>query len=171
VDLFVLLFGKLLFFSYAFAVPLLYHPAGHVIFFYVVAAFIAGLTLSMIFVLPHCVCESEFPVLNKATGRIDNPRAIHQVRVTVDFLRKNQVATWLVGGLNYHREHHLFPAVCHVHYKNMAGIIDGVCDKFGIPHVEHKSYIAGLISHYRWLRRMGLPENTHSRSDPPTASG
>lgn len=154
-DLIVFIVGKSLFFSYAFIIPLTLHPVGHVIFFYFLTTFIAGLTLSLIFVLPHCCGDSEFPEPNKDTGQIENPRAIHQVRVTVDFMRNNPVVTWLVGGLNYHREHHLFPGVCHVHYSKIAALIDDLCVEFGIPHKEHRSYAAGIASHYRWLRRMG----------------
>lgn len=144
-----------MFFSYAFAVPLAFHSFWDVFFFYMIAMFISGLTLSTIFVLPHCCGESEFPIPDKDTGRMKYPRAIHQARVTVDFMRRNPVVTWLVGGLNFHREHHLFPMVCHAHYSRISGIIDDVCDKFGVPHVEHSSYAAGLVSHYHWLRFMG----------------
>jgi linoleoyl-CoA desaturase len=154
-QLLVFLFGKCLFFSYAFVLPFIFHPVMHVLFFYTVVTVIAGLTLSMIFVLPHCSKDSEFPLPDKKTGNIATSRAIHQVHVTLDFARKNLIATWLVGGLNYHREHHLFPGMCHVHYHKIAKIIDNVCDEFDIPHKEHKSYIAGLVSHYHWLRRMG----------------
>lgn len=91
----------------------------------------------------------------KDTGRLPYPRAVHQARVTVDFMRNNPVVTWFVGGLNLHREHHLFPAISHVHYPAIAGMVDDVCGQFGIRTVNHHSYIEGLKSHYRWLRRMG----------------
>jgi linoleoyl-CoA desaturase len=141
-------------------VPVLEKDADHrvdtlVLLFYAAVTAVAGMALSMIFVLPHFSGHSDFPLPDKQTGNIETPRAIHQVRVTVDFSRQNLIATWLVGGLNYHREHHLFPGICHVHYNRIAGIIDKACEEFDIPHKEHKSFIAGLVSHYRWLRRMG----------------
>lgn len=155
-DLVVFVLGKIIFFSYAFVIPLILHPALHVLFFYSFVTVVAGMALSMIFVLPHCSEYSDFPLPDQETGNIETPRAIHQVRVTVDFTRNNPIATESVGGLNYHREHHLFPGTCHVHYSKISGIIDKVCDEFDIPHKEHKSYIAGLVSHYHWLRRMGM---------------
>jgi linoleoyl-CoA desaturase len=124
---------------------------------------VAGLTLSMIFILPHAVEESFFPLPLAETGRMADPRAVHQVRVTVDFRRHNPVVTWLVGGLNFHREHHLFPSICHVHYPHIADIVDEVCEKFGIRHIEHHSYVAGVASHYRWLKRMGAGEVADKR--------
>lgn len=147
--------GKAAFLSLAFVIPSLFHPLGNVVLFYLGTMSVAGFTLSLIFIMPHTAGESEFPRPDEDTGRIANPRAVHQCRVTVDFLRSNPVATWLVGGLNFHREHHLFPRICHMHYRKIAPIVDEVCEKYGVPHVDHKSYWAGLRSHYHWLREMG----------------
>ena len=45
----------------------------------------------------------------------DSPRqrfwAAHEVETTVDFCPRNRFLTWLLGGLNYQIEHHLFPRV------------------------------------------------------------
>ncbi|MBN1551599.1 fatty acid desaturase [bacterium] len=154
-ELFIFLAGKILFFSWAFGLPLFFHPLSQVLLFYGLAMVIAIATLSLVFILPHGSGESEFPVPEEKTSRITNQWAVHQVRVTVDFMRNSPVATWLSGGLNFHREHHLFPAMCHVHYPRIAGIVDEVCEKFGIKHSEHHSYVSGLAAHYRWLRHMG----------------
>jgi linoleoyl-CoA desaturase len=110
---------------------------------------VAGLTLSLIFILPHAVCEPEFPVPDPEAGGIAWPRAVRQVRVTIDIMRHRSVVTWLVGGLNFHREHHLFPGISRAHYKSIAPIVDAVCGQFGIRHIEHRTYLIGLRSHYR----------------------
>ncbi len=159
-DLLVFLLGKILFFTYAFVIPLLFHPIGHVVPFYLISTGIAGLTLSMIFVLPHCCEDAVFPLPINNSDTMETPRAIHQVRVTVDFDRWNQVTTSFAGGLNYHREHHPFPGVCHVHYRKIAGIIDRLCDETGVAHKEHRTYFDGLASHYpagceAWAARTG----------------
>jgi fatty acid desaturase len=54
--------------------------------------------------------------LRTLRGRIDNAWAVHQVETTVVFARRSRVVTWLVGGLNFQIEHHLFPRISHVHY-------------------------------------------------------
>jgi linoleoyl-CoA desaturase len=154
-DLALFIAGKIFFFTFAFAIPLLHHPLHHVLFFYLLPMSVAGLALSMIFVLPHCVVESEFPLPDPATGVMNYPRAIHQIRVTVDFSKKNRVMAALIGGLNLHREHHLFPGICHAHYRRISEIVDAACDDFTIPRVNHNSYLAGLASHFRWLTAMG----------------
>jgi linoleoyl-CoA desaturase len=83
---------------------------------------------------------------------------IHQVQVTLDFARPNRVLTWLLGGLNYHKEHHLFPAICHVNYPSVSKVVEETCRDFGIPYKEYRSFSAGIAAHYHWLRRMGTAD-------------
>jgi linoleoyl-CoA desaturase len=63
--------------------------------------------------------------------------------------------TWLLGGLNYQIEHHLFPAMNHCNYPGIAGVVRDTCEDFGIRYNEHASFWSGVCSHMRWLRRMG----------------
>ncbi|MFP4416753.1 MAG: fatty acid desaturase family protein [Chitinivibrionales bacterium] len=152
VDLLVFVIGKATFFSIAFVIPLMVRTPLQVFVFYLFAALVAGITLSLIFILPHTVEESEFPL--PSNGRIDHSRDKHQIRVTADFARGHRIFSWLVGSLNYHREHHLFPRICHVHTPHLAAIMDEVCDSAGVKHVEHPSYTEGMASHFRFLKKM-----------------
>jgi linoleoyl-CoA desaturase len=94
------------------------------------------------------------------SARIEHPWAIHQTETTVDFARTSRVVTWLVGGLNFQIEHHLFPRISHVNYPAISALVQETCRDFGIRYLEHRSLRAGLASHFRWLRRMGMPETT-----------
>ena len=154
-ELAVFLAGKAVFFTWAFVVPMLLHPVGVVLFYYVVAGLALGVSMVLVFTLPHLNEYADFPMPRADTGRMDNPPMVHQTQVTLDFARSNRVLTWLVGGLNYHKEHHLFPTICHINYPAISGIVEQTCREFGIPYKEHKSFSAGLAAHYRWLRRMG----------------
>jgi len=155
-DLVKLIAGKVLAFSLTFAVPLLFHPLWVVAVFYAANTLVLGITLSVIFQMAHCVEEASFPMPRADTGRIETAWAVHQVQTTVDFARGNRILTWLVGGLNFQIEHHLFPHICHVHYPALAGIVEQTCNEFGIRYVAQKSFFAGVASHFRWLRRMGM---------------
>lgn len=146
--------GKTAFACIAFVVPMLFHPVLVVLFYYVVAGWVLGLTMVLVFVTPHLVDKAEFP-LPGPTGRMDRSWAVHQASVTVDFARRKGVLTWLLGGLNYHKEHHLFPVICHVNYPAMAATVEQTCREFGVPYHEHRSFAAGIAAHYRWLRTMG----------------
>jgi len=157
-ELALFLAGKAVFFAWAFVIPMLLHSVWVVLFYYAVAALTMGVVMVLVFIVPHLNAVADFPVPRADTGRIGNPWMVHQAQVAVDFARHNRVLTWLVGGLNYHKEHHLFPAICHVHYPSLAPIVEQTCQDFGIPYKEHKSFATGIAAHYRWLRRMGAAD-------------
>jgi len=149
--------GKLTFLIIAFGVPMIFHPWWIVLIYYGTAAMVVGITLSVVFQLSHIVEEAEFVAPTEA-NRIENAWAIHQVESTVDFARRSKLAAWLLGGLNYQIEHHLFPRICHVHYPAMSKIVEQTCRDFGVTYHEHRTFMAGVASHFRWLRTMGAPE-------------
>jgi linoleoyl-CoA desaturase len=157
-ELVIFVAGKAIFLTLAFGIPLLFHPLWTVLVHYVVAALVLGMVLSLVFQLAHCVEESEFPLPELESGRIDNPWAIHQLETTVDFARRSWVVGWLVGGLNFQIEHHLFPQICHVNYPAISKVVEETCRDFGVRYTEHVSFRAGLASHFRWLRRLGMPD-------------
>jgi len=155
-DLAVFLGGKVLFFSLALVVPLLMHPAWAVLLGYITVSFVQGVTLSVVFQLAHCVEEAAFPLPRQDTGRMETAWAVHQVEATVDFARGNRLLSWFIGGLNFQIEHHLFPRICHVHYSVIAPLVEETCRDFGLRYLTHETFLAGVVSHFRWLRRMGM---------------
>jgi linoleoyl-CoA desaturase len=162
-DLVTLAGGKLVFSSLALAIPLLLHPAWAVLLCYLAVSFVQGLVLSVVFQMAHCVEEAAFPLPNRNTGRIEAAWAAHQIATTVDFARGSRLLSWYIGGLNFQIEHHLFPRVCHVHYPALSQLVEETCREFGLKYVAHGSFSAGLVSHFRWLRRMGMaPETVHA---------
>jgi linoleoyl-CoA desaturase len=154
-DLATLIGGKIVFFSLAVAIPLLLHPLWIVLLFYAVASFVQGVTLSVVFQLAHCVEEADFPLPLPGAGRIEATWAVHQVETTVDFARGNRFLSWIIGGLNFQIEHHLFPRISHVHYPALAPLVEETCREFGVRYKAHKTLRASIASHYIWLRRMG----------------
>ena len=98
--------------------------------------------------------EADFP-LDSSPGRIDNAWAVHQVETTVDFAPRSITASWLLGGLNFQIEHHLFSRICHVNYPAIAPVVERTCAEFGVRYNRNVTMAAAVRSHYRWLRRMG----------------
>jgi linoleoyl-CoA desaturase len=160
-DLVTLFGGKLVFFSLAFVVPMCLHPWWAVLGVYVLAAYVCGVVLSVVFQLAHCVGEAEFPVAVVAadgkSAKLDSEWAVHQVQTTVDFARGNRFIGWYVGGLNFQIEHHLFHKICHVHYPAISKVIEETCREFGVKYSAHPTFFGAVASHYRWLRLMGQP--------------
>jgi linoleoyl-CoA desaturase len=146
--------GKLVFVSLALGIPLLLHPAWAVAAIYAVTAVVVGVVLGVVFQLAHCVEHADFPV-DLGSGRMVTPWAVHQVETTVDFARENRAATWLLGGLNFQIEHHLFSRVCHINYPAIAPLVEQTCREFGVRYKHNKTFLTALRSHYCWLRSMG----------------
>jgi linoleoyl-CoA desaturase len=149
------LIGRALFLSWVLAVPMLFHPVAAVLFFYFAGALVLGMAIVLVFMIPHLVAESEFPIPREDTGMMEKPWAVHQALVTVNFSRGNRILTWMLGGLNYHKEHHLFPLISHANYPAMSAVVEKTCRDFGLPYRCYPSFAAGVAAHYRWLKRMG----------------
>jgi linoleoyl-CoA desaturase len=147
-ELAVFVLGKLVFFTLAFVVPLTQHPAWTVVLGYLLASSTAGLTLSVVFQLAHCVPEAE-------TGRELSSWATRQVQSSVDFARGNRLLGWYVGGLNMQIEHHLFPQVCHLHYRAIAPVVEATCREWGVRYPSHPTFRAAVAAHFRQLQALG----------------
>ncbi|HWU77606.1 MAG TPA: acyl-CoA desaturase [Rhodanobacter sp.] len=158
-DLVVFVLGKLVFFTLAFGLPLVFHPLEAVLLFYIVTAAVAGVLLALVFQMAHVVDAAAFPAPRAGSLKMDTPWAIHQLQTTVDFARGNRVLSWLIGGLNFQVEHHLFPRISHVHYPVVSRVVKGACREFGISYLEQPTFAAAIASHYRWLRRLGRPSS------------
>jgi linoleoyl-CoA desaturase len=146
--------GKLAFCSLAFAIPLTLHPVWAVVATYAVTGVVVGVVLAVVFQLAHCVEAADFPVETQP-ARMDSSWAAHQVETTVDFARENRAASWLLGGLNFQIEHHLFARICHVNYPAIAPVVEQTCREFGIEYKHNETLLGAVRSHYRWLRQMG----------------
>jgi linoleoyl-CoA desaturase len=149
--------GKLAFFTLAFGLPLAFHPIGAALLGYALVAGVAGVLLALVFQLAHVVEPAAFPAPHPESREMGTPWAIHQLETTVDFARDNRLLTWLIGGLNFQVEHHLFTRISHVHYPAVARVVEATCREYGMPYHAHRSFAAGIASHYRWLRQLGRP--------------
>ena len=152
-DLVVFVLGKVVFFSWAFCIPLMLHPLGNVLLLYAVGVSVLGVTLSVVFQLPHCAGQADFPLPEE--GRIKTPWAVHQAQATLGANRQSRLLRWPLGGLNFHLEHHLFPTICHIHYPAIARIVKETCAEHGVQYGEHPTFWSGIVAHYRWLQLMG----------------
>jgi len=149
--------GKVAFFSWAIVIPMLFHPWWAVLIFYGTIAFLVSVILATVFQIAHCLEEADFPHVPAGSDQIADGWAEHQVKATVDFAKDNRLLTWYLGGLNFQVEHHLFPRICHVHYPQISLIVEEICARRGIRYLAHKRFVGAISSHWRWLRRLGLP--------------
>lgn len=114
---------------------------------------IAGFSLSLIFQPAHVVNEVEF-YKPDGSGHIDNSWAIHQFQTTANY-GQSKALNWFIGGLDHQIEHHLFPNICHIHYRNIAPIVKDLASRYNVPYHEHKSFFEAIRSHFILLHRLG----------------
>ncbi|QNH63307.1 fatty acid desaturase family protein [Hymenobacter sediminicola] len=115
----------------------------------------AGLVLSLVFQLAHTVEATAFPMPHETTNKLEDEWAIHQIKTTANFATENRLISWLVGGLNFQVEHHLFPKISHVHYPAISKILKQVCGEYGVAYNEYPKMRYAVASHVAFLRQMG----------------
>jgi linoleoyl-CoA desaturase len=122
---------------------------------FVIFTIVAGFVLSIVFQLAHTVEHTSFPQPDATTGKLDDEWAVHQLKTTANFATDNKLVSWLVGGLNFQIEHHLFPKISHVHYPAISKIIRKACQDYGISYIEYPKVRYAVASHVAFLRQMG----------------
>jgi linoleoyl-CoA desaturase len=121
---------------------------------FLVMTMFAGFVLSIVFQLAHTVEHTDFPVADDA-NKLPDEFAAHQIKTTANFATKNKLISWLVGGLNFQIEHHLFPKISHVHYPAISEIVRNVCAEFHLQYIEYPTMRRAVLAHVHFLRDMG----------------
>jgi linoleoyl-CoA desaturase len=146
--------GKALFLGWTLVAPLLVFRSWWVPVVFVLGASVLGVVLATVFQLAHVVPGAKFHDAG-GEGRMPTGWAAHQVLATADFAPSNRLLGWYVGGLNFQIEHHLFPAVSHVHYPALAPIVEATCRDHAIRYVARPTLRSAIGAHYRFLRALG----------------
>ena len=116
---------------------------------------VAGFVLSIVFQLAHTVEQTAFPEVDKISHQLPDEFAAHQIKTTANFATRNKLVSWLVGGLNFQIEHHLFPKISHVHYPAISEIVRKVCLEYKLQYIEYPTMRKAVWAHVRFLRQMG----------------
>ena len=118
---------------------------------------ILGVAISVVFQLAHCVEEVDFvPGTSEGLTEVGEEWAVHQIATTADFSTKSKIWTWLLGGLNFQVEHHLFPNISHIHYPDIHQIVKRKCEEFNITFNEYPTFMAALSSHVKHMHQLGV---------------
>lgn len=167
--LFTIILSKILYLGTLITLPILFSPVSWwvTLLGFGLMHFIAGLTLALIFQPAHVLPRSDFPVPDE-TGNVETDWAVSQLLTTANFAPKARLFSWYVGGLNYQVEHHLFPNICHVHYRKISSIVQETALEYGIPYYSYKTFRGAVRDHAKLLYRLGrhdvLPAHVDSNS-------
>jgi len=153
----ILLGSKMLYVTYIFVIPVIFTALAwwQVLLGIVIMQYIAGFMLAIIFQPAHVIEGTEFPLPDENQA-LKNNWAIHQLLTTTNFGNRSRWFSWYVGGLNFQIEHHLFPNICHVHYRKISGIVKETAAEFGLPYRSARTFIGALGSHARLLKQLGV---------------
>lgn len=150
-----LLLTKLLYTGITVLIPaaLLPQPA-----WLLVLAHLAGLSVCsglmlLVLVIPHINADAAQYSLNPVPRTRDG-WAMHQVQSSIDCSSRSRWLNGLLGGLNTHLVHHLFPRICHIHYPGLTREISKVLQARGIPYRE-RSFGQAIKEHFLFLRQIG----------------
>jgi linoleoyl-CoA desaturase len=152
----ILIATKIFYVAYVIVVPILILPIsfGYILLGFLLMHFISGFILSIIFQPAHVIEGTEYPYPD-VEGNLENNWAIHQMHTTTNFAQRSKLFSWYVGGLNFQVEHHLFPQICHVHYRKIAPIVEATAQEFGIPYKKKETFTEALAAHWRLMRELG----------------
>ncbi len=153
----ILIGSKLLYIGYIFVIPVVFTSLvwWQIVLGIVIMHYIAGFILAIIFQPAHVIEGTEFPLPDE-THTLENNWAVHQLLTTTNFGNKSRWFSWYVGGLNYQIEHHLFPNICHVHYRKIAGIVKETALEFGLPYKSARTFVGALYGHAKLLKQLGV---------------
>jgi linoleoyl-CoA desaturase len=119
--------------------------------------YISGLIFAFIFQPAHILEEVDFYKVDEK-GSVENNWAIHEMRTTANYANGSTIFAWFIGGLNHQIEHHLFPHVCHVHYKNISKIVKATAEQYNVPYHSHKTFLGAIKSHLTLMNQLGTGE-------------
>ena len=133
-------------------IPLQFFSPAHVLSGFLLMHAALGFLFAVVFQLAHVVDKAEF-LSPDEQGALADEWAAHQLRTTVDFAPDNRLLSWLLGGLNFQVEHHLFPRISHVHYPALHRLLSNAGM---VPAVRcYPGLWQALKGHYHHLRQLG----------------
>lgn len=147
-------FRKIAYLSVIIGLPLWLSPFSvwQILFGFFIMHWVASIILSFVFQMAHVV---EGAIQENGDHDIETDWHVHQLKTTSDFARNNHLLSWYVGGLNFQIEHHLFPGVCHIHYRKLALIVERTAEAYNIPYNLKPTFRAALKSHIQRLKELG----------------
>lgn len=154
-----IILSKLVYYGIILVLPLIFAPVPWylTVIGFIMMHYITGVILGMIFQPAHVVPSSNYPMPDES-GNIKADWAVSQLHNTANFAPKSRLFSWYVGGLNFQIEHHLFPNVCHVHYKKLSKIVRETAEEFNLPYNSEKTFAGALVSHAKMLKRLGTQD-------------
>lgn len=150
-----ILLKKSIFYLLFLVIPILILPYSPLIItaMFLCMLVVGGVYMTIVFQLAHVVPNLTF--IPEDEKKINENWHIHQMQTTANFANKNSFVTYLIGGLNFQIEHHLFPTISHVYYPEISPIVQQTAKEFGITYHSHETVWDALSGHFSLLKDLG----------------
>ena len=160
-----LIWTKLLYIFASVVIPILVLPYAWwvVLIIYLATLSICSGSMLIVLVIPH-INEYAFTPEKDVSIKNKDDWALHQLYSNIDSSANSQWLSWLLGGLNTHLVHHIFPNICHIHYLQLTRVIKQTLKKRGIPYKE-RSFVSGVTDHFKFLKLMGMKPSEFRKSN------
>lgn len=154
----ILIVSKIFYLTVTLVLPLIFLSAstGLIILGFISIHILPSITFALIFQVTHIFDGTTYPEPDN-DGIIDNSYAIHVLATTADFSRKSKMGNWLMGCINIHVIHHIFPRICHVHYPALTEILIDVANEYGHEYKENPTFWIALKKHIMMLKQLSKP--------------
>lgn len=146
---------KIMYFAVYLVIPIMLVGWLPALLGWLIAGVACGFCLAVVFQLAHVVEATQFPAPDVETNKIEQEWMVHQLSTTANFATGSKVVSWLLGGLNFQVEHHLFPRISHVHYPAINKLVKATCLEFNVVYLEHRTMGNALASHLRHIYQLG----------------
>lgn len=155
-NLWILIATKVIYLGVFFGLPFIFTDFTwwQLIIGFLTMHFVASMIMGTVFQMAHVV-EGMAEPLPDDSGVIQNQFYVHQLETTSDFGKGRSLLGWYIGGLDFQAIHHLFPHISHVHYPELALIVQNTAAEFNQPYNCQKSFFSAYASHIRTLKRLG----------------
>lgn len=156
--------SKIVYYAVFLVLPLIFTPVPwyFIVLGFIMMHYMSGVILGSIFQPAHVVPSASYPMPDES-GNIKADWAVSQLLNTSNFAQKSKLFSWYVGGLNFQIEHHLFPNICHVHYKKISKIVRETAEEFNLPYNSEKTYAGALRSHTQMLKKLGRQDEMDAK--------
>jgi linoleoyl-CoA desaturase len=152
---FIFWFTKLMYIGVYMVVPIIVVGWLNWLVGFLIITFVCGLSISIVFQLAHVVEVTQFHSAHEQNDKSKVEWAVHQLATTANFATSSKSLYWLLGGLNFQIEHHLFPRVSHIHYPQISKLVKQACHEYSIVYHENATMFKAIVSHLMHLKRLG----------------
>lgn len=162
-EVWILVATKIFFVGYMIVIPkyMLDISWATILGFHLLMHLSIGLFIGFILVPVHVTGEAAYRLPDRS-GKIHCDWGSQQVEGTVDFAANSYFINWIIGGLNTHVVHHLFPHINHIHYYQLTKIVRRTAIEHQFPYRNY-SLVKIFTEHLLFLRELGRTDNpTHN---------